>query len=360
MRQLPAPPTPSAGPPTRGAPGPGTVRVGPLQPVLELLREHGADPVAVLAACGLPADGLDDADRRIPLRTAACLFQQGARATGRADFGLLVGQHFELSRAVVLGDLMRHAPSVGAALQLLGRYFHLQDRAAVPYLRPLDDAHVALGYAIQDGDLPGAGLTYDAVLAMAMATLRELCGPSFRPVEVHFAHGKPPRRQPYRQCFAAPVEFDSPHSELCFEARWLAAPVAGAVPSALDAARRMALGAELRDPPGWTERAGSGAWTLVMQGALSAANLAQAMNVHPRTLRRRLREEGSGIRALFDGVRCQVAQELLQQTQLPLGEIASTLGFANASALVRAFRGWAGCTPGQWRAGALNPPAARG
>lgn len=327
----------------------GTVRAGPLQPATALLREHGADPAAVLASCGLPADALDDADRRIPLRAAACLFQQGAMAIARPDFGLLVGQRFELERAGVLGELMRHAPSVAAALQHLSRYFHLQDRGAVPYLRRLDERHVALGYAIHDGDMPGAGLTYDAVLAMAMATLRALCGPSFRLTEVRFAHGEPPRRLPYRQCFGAPMVFDAAHSELCFAADWLAAPVAGADASALDAARRRAAGAELRDPLPWAERARSEARALLMKGDLSGPNLAEALDVHPRTLRRRLAEEGAGLQAVFVETRFEVARELLHQTHLPLAEIAATLGFHDASTFVRAFRGRAGITPGLWR-----------
>lgn len=317
---------------------------------MDLLREHGADPAPVLAACGLPADALDDAEQRIALRTAACLFQQGARAIGRADFGLLVGQRFELRRAGVLGELMRHAPSVGAALQLLSRYFHLQDRGSVPYLRQVDERHVALGYAIHDGNMPGAGLTYDAVLGMAMATLRALCGPSFRPQEVHFAHGKPPRQLPYRQCFDAPVVFDASHSELCFAAGWLAAPVAGAAPSALVLARHMAQRTERREPLRWAERSRAAARALVMTAELSGPKVAEALEVHPRTLRRRLAEEGVGLQAVFDAVRAELARELLRQTQLPLSEIAATLGFADSSALVRAFRGWTGSTPGRWRA----------
>jgi AraC-like DNA-binding protein len=316
---------------------------------VDLLREQGADPAAVLAACGLPADALDDADKRIPLRTAACLFQQGALAIGRADFGLLVGQRFELRRAGVLGELMRHASSVGAALELLSRYFHLQDRGSVPYLRRVDERHVALGYAIHDGDMPGAGLTYDAVLAMAMTTLRALCGPSFRPLEVHLSHGKAPRQLPYRQCFDAPVVFDASHSELCFAAKWLAAPVAGAAPSALMLARHLAQGTERHEPMRWAERARAAARALVMTAELSGPKVAQALGVHPRTLRRRLAEEGIGLRGVFDTVRADLARELLKQTQLPLADIAATLGFADSSALVRAFRGWTGSTPGRWR-----------
>jgi AraC-like DNA-binding protein len=45
---------------------------------------------------------------------------------------------------------------------------------------------------------------------------------------------------------------------------------------------------------------------------------------------------------------------------VPLDEIADVLGYAELSAFVRAFRGWAGCPPGQWRAvAALNRPADR-
>jgi AraC-like DNA-binding protein len=137
--------------------------------------------------------------------------------------------------------------------------------------------------------------------------------------------------------------------------------VAGAKPSALDAARCLARGAEMHDPLAWTERASAAARTLVMRGELSGARLARALDLHPRTLRRRLGEEGSGVRGIFDAVRCSLACELPHQTQLPLDEIASTLGFADASAFVRAFRAWAGCTPGRWRAQQrLNPPPARG
>ena len=62
----------------RRVPDRGEVRIGPLRPVAALLHEQGADPAAVLAACGLPPAAFDDADRRIPFRTAACLLQQAA------------------------------------------------------------------------------------------------------------------------------------------------------------------------------------------------------------------------------------------------------------------------------------------
>lgn len=330
-------------------PGPRHVRVGPLQPVAELLREHGVDPASVLLACGLPADTLADADRRIAFRNAGCLVQRAAWALQRADFGLLVGQRFELSCLGLLGELMRQAPTVGAALQNMSRYFHLQDRGSVPYLRQVDPDLAALGYSIYDSDMPGAGLAYDMVLAIAMAILRALCGPTFRAVELHLAHRAPAVTQPYRRCFAAPVVFDAPHSELHFDARWLGAPVAGSDPSALDAARRVALDAGAGETRDWSERAHAAVRVLVMHGSLSGARVAEALGLHERTLRRRIADEGSSLQAIVTQARFDIARQLLRETRLPMAELAATLGFSDPTAFVRAFRGWAGCTPGRWR-----------
>jgi AraC-like DNA-binding protein len=44
-----------------------------------------------------------------------------------------------------------------------------------------------------------------------------------------------------------------------------------------------------------------------------------------------------------------VAQQLLRDTRLPAAEIAAILRYSNPGAFSRAFRGWSGETPRQWR-----------
>lgn len=332
-----------ASPPT------GYVRVGPLQPTLAVLGQFGADPHHVLAQSGLPGDALDDADQKISIRSAARLLQNGADAIGRQHFGLLVGSRFDLSLAGVMGEIVANSPTVGAALQHFRRYFHLQDGGAVPYLRRDGETDVALGYSLLDGDIPGADVTYDAVMAMAMAALTTLCGPKFAPARVFLSRRAPRQRLPYRKCFNAPVIFDAPFSELCFSAHWLGAPVIGAAPSALTAARRSASALDNGESLHWARRARAVMRTLLLLGDPTAANVADALEVHPRTLRRRLMEEGTSLQSLLGEARYDVARELLRQTWLPIADIAVTLSFADATAFIRAFRGWAGCPPGAWR-----------
>ncbi|MCY1300503.1 putative HTH-type transcriptional regulator [compost metagenome] len=60
------------------------------------------------------------------------------------------------------------------------------------------------------------------------------------------------------------------------------------------------------------------------------------------TLRRRLDEEGQSFRLIKDQLRRDMALEYLDRSSRSVSEIAEELGFAEPSALYRAFRKWTG------------------
>lgn len=342
-------PSTPASQPAIGARG-GHVRVGPMQPIAALLREHGVDVAALLAECGLAPDALDQADTQLPFHDGACLFERAARTLQRADFGLLVGARFDPASLGLLGNLMRKAPTVSAALYGLERFFHLQDRGSVLYFRQPEVGTAVIGYSIHDADVPGSDQVYDAVISMAQTLMRGLCGPDFRALEVHLAHAAPVSAAPYRRTFRAPVHFDAPTSELHFDRRWLEQPLAEADEAALMALRRAAQAAEAADPPHLDERVRAATRVLLTVGDLSAAHVAEALGLHERTLRRRLARTGLRLQDIVAEERFLVARQLLRHTGLTVQDIGLALGYAEDSTFVRAFRGWCGESPGQWRA----------
>lgn len=326
------------------------VRLGPLSLIPGLLRELGHDPAPVLAACGLQADAFDDRERRLPYRLAAGVILLAAQASRREDFGLLLGQRFEIDHFGLLGRLLWRAATVGEAMHDLYRFFHLQDRGGVAYLNRHDDDTLALGYSIVDAEAPGAALVYDLTIAIGMRLMRALAGPGFRAREVCLARARPANPAPYRRFFAAPLQFDATQSELRFDRTWLQAPVAGADPEDHEGAQRLARSVEADAPLGAADRALAVAHVLLTGGAVTAPAMADALGLHERTLRRRLADEGTSIKDVIAAARFELAKQLLRETQLPIGRIAAALGYGDASAFLRAFRGWAGSTPGQWRA----------
>ena len=90
--------------------------------------------------------------------------------------------------------------------------------------------------------------------------------------------------------------------------------------------------------------------------AHNAESLAAQLNLSARTLHRQLREEGASLQRLKDEVREQLAREALQRTQRPIKQIAQLAGFRNEKSFIRAFQGWTGQGPGEFRAAhARNP-----
>jgi AraC-like DNA-binding protein len=72
--------------------------------------------------------------------------------------------------------------------------------------------------------------------------------------------------------------------------------------------------------------------------------------MHPRTLQRRLREEGTTFEAIKDEARQDLAQRYLSQPDVPLTQITSLLGYSEQSALGRSCRRWFHTTPREMRA----------
>jgi AraC-like DNA-binding protein len=94
---------------------------------------------------------------------------------------------------------------------------------------------------------------------------------------------------------------------------------------------------------------------LVLNGQGSLGQVAEVFAIHRRTLNRRLRERGLTFRRLVEEVRCEMACQLLRETDMAMVEIGAALGYADAAAFTRAFRRWSGTTPTACRSAKLRP-----
>ena len=84
-------------------------------------------------------------------------------------------------------------------------------------------------------------------------------------------------------------------------------------------------------------------------GFRSPLEVARAVRMSPRTLRRNLTHQGSSLSSLFDEDRRERALLLLRVPDLSLPEVAERLGYRNVQNFERAFRRWTGATPAAYR-----------
>ena len=87
----------------------------------------------------------------------------------------------------------------------------------------------------------------------------------------------------------------------------------------------------------------------LFEGEPSMEEIAASLNVSTRTMQRKLKEQGTSFNTLLDDVRKELAQQYIQQSHMPLGEVSYRLGFSHMSSFSRAFKRWNGISPADWR-----------
>ena len=314
-----------------------------------VLLEFGQDPARVLHEAGLDPALLDEPESMIPFHTAGALLEHCMVRTGCQHFGLLVGQRGGAATLGVVGRLVQNSPSVGRALRNLVKYLHVHDLGAVPTLT-VEGQWAMLGYAPYARQVPASHQICALSMAVTQKMMQELCGAEWRASEVLFPFRKFWDTGPYRRFFQAPLRFDTEQAALIFPASWLDRPLSQADPTVqceiaaliadLDATHRGDTAARVR----------RAVRTILVGGrAAEEEEVARAFAMHRRTLNRRLRLQGTTFERIAEDVRFEVACHMLRDTDKPVGDIATSLGYAGPSPFGRAFRRWAGSPPHEWR-----------
>jgi AraC-like DNA-binding protein len=88
---------------------------------------------------------------------------------------------------------------------------------------------------------------------------------------------------------------------------------------------------------------------LLIAGNCTHTGVAAMLGMHPRTLQRRLREEGASFETIKDDVRRDIALRYLKQPAIPLTRVAELLGYSSTSVLSRSCYRWFSASPRQLR-----------
>lgn len=191
-------------------------------------------------------------------------------------------------------------------------------------------------------------------LAAAAALLSELAGPGFALARFELQRGRGRAFRPsatVTRVAGAAVNADADGYGLSFPARWLASRMPNADPTS--AAMCDDLCAKLVE----RRRGRVGTATLVRQVMAatgvdhrpSLGEMAGMTSTSERTLRRRLRAEGTSYRVLLAGTQAETAAELVREGALSITAIAERLGYADLSSFSQAFKRWHGVSPAGYR-----------
>lgn len=321
--------------------------VGALSELPNLLREAGHDPWQLLESFGVTHATMAQPMTPLPLRLHGQIMQAAADAIGRDDLGLLLGQRSTMEHAGPLRLLVQNARTTRDAVDGLVRYHGLWFRGIQLNLMR-DGGYACLSISV-DGRFPGRDHVLTGYLAALVKQLEAIFPRSWRPSLVHISYRRPPSAEKYARFFRAPVLYDQARHAVFFPAFALDETRPGSQ-QMLDSFLRGYLGdLEAREQPDFVSRVRHVIENLLASGDCSIGRVAELFSVHRVTLHRYLSGQGTTFEQLLDDSRRDLAQRMLEQTDLSVGEIATAIGYGSAGSFVRAYKRWHGITPGAGR-----------
>jgi AraC-like DNA-binding protein len=314
----------------------------------ELIARWNVSPDALFSGLGLDATVLAEPMRRLPMPVIEELVARARRLTGEPGLGFYLGLQMRVSSHGYLGFAAMSSSTVGAAMDLAVRF--APTRTSALALRSTREGDVAS--LILDEREPLGEARDVIVLALMVGiqrigsalTGRELAGHA----EVAFPEPEYAKRFTSTLKHGA-LRFDMPAHRLVFDAHVLDLPITMADPAALRLARdqcEMELSALGYD--GDLARRVRGLLQRDADGFRSVEEVASALSLSSRTLKRKLASQGTSFSALLEAERRSRALRLLE-ADTPLQTIADRVGYSDVANFTRAFRRWTGATPGAYR-----------
>jgi len=214
-----------------------------------------------------------------------------------------------------------------------------------------DDDRCSFTYHVLDGESWPRRQDAEQVLTMVVSLIRKWVDPRWAPELVWFEHRAPGNTAEIERILGCPVRFNCATNTVWFDAAGAARANPGADRTSFQLLSWFAetLPGQPRPAPTLTDQVLSAIDACADLGDGSVEPVARSLGLQPRTLQRRLRALDTSFHDLHERYRQAQAAKLLEASDLPPKEIATRLGYANASSFIRAFRRWTRTTPARFR-----------
>ena len=297
----------------------------------EIARELGADPAQILNNHGLPSDYFKaiKVDDLMTMQDAEQLMETLADKTKAHHCGALMGSRQDIGFLGIIGYIMQQSSTVRLALDALHEHLTLHHEKGQTGVASYGD--VSGLYWNNPLPFEEQHYTNEAAMAQAAVVLRAIIGNQFRAKTVHFTHRAPADIKPYKQIFKAPVYFNQAKNEIIFDSILLKKKIIKADPLL----KEILIAKIEKHHPHKDNDLLSEVEVLIRQSLQGQQYqievIAKHLSLHPRTLQRK------------------IVQERLANANISITQLSDYLGYADNTALTRAFKRWFGITPTEWK-----------
>lgn len=325
------------------------------QPVLDYLADRGVDVPAFLADIGLPPGLRDDPDARVRRSEQEALWHRAIELTGDPLLPARVAREFPPDVIGLMVYIAKVSLDGVDAIKRLRNYVRLmQDDAdlslefepglAVLHVRSRDDYQMIL-----------PACEFNAALHVFIG--HTLSHGTRKPSELRIPHPAPAHAAEFEEFVGIPVRYGADDSAVAFPRDEFMEALPGADAGLSDLLESYGKEMLARIPPddSFVERVRAVVEPRLPGGSPGIEDVAVELRMSARSVRRRLKEEGTTYRETLDALRSELAKRRLEDGERNMEALAHALGFSDASAFSKAFRRWTGTSPADFASAVSKP-----
>ncbi len=304
-----------------------------------LLTRQGIDPAL-----------MEDPKGLLPYRSLVRILEAAASELHCPDFGMKLASIQGPFKIIgPLGVAMRNSATLGDALRYCSKNNRVFSKAISVALEHLAGERYLLRFEVVLKQEPLHIQTIEHSMALLHHAIPVMSGDKAKPRQTWFMHEAQAKTAAYSACFSSRLRFLQAMNGLLLHESDLEANLAN------PDRQLYALATSFIDnsfPPERTplsERLRMLITRWLREGECTQERASTELCMHPRTLQRRLCEEGSTFELIKDSVRRDAALYYLSQSNMPFVQVAAALGYWEVSTLSRSCHRWFSASPRRMR-----------
>lgn len=321
----------------------------------QFMKAEGIRPQQWLLGTGLEERDIYELNTLVSLRQFDMIYRNLYRLCPRPDLGLALGRTQNLSRWGVLGMAQMCSKTLGDALETGNQYQGLLRGRF--HLNPvMVDGRCEIEMVKREGmEYPiNAEYLHEMVIGTITSQMQDITGQEIYFEEIQLSYPAPAYHQLYEKHLGCKAQFDCDRSMVAISEKKMTQPLAmrnlvtkqQALALYEQELQRVAL--VQKEDFRWQVRE-----VLIQhgEGSLKLDQVAELLQVTPRTLRRKLQKVGASFREISQAHQLQQALTYLSEPGTKVSTVANRCGFSDLTSFRAAFKKHVGITPQAYRKG---------
>jgi AraC-like DNA-binding protein len=310
-----------------------------------LAKSHGVATDPILKAANISRHQIDNSNAPIAVADQIKFLNLIAEAVNDDLLGLHLALTAELRAIGLLYYVLASSDLIIQAMQQAVRYGSIVNEGVVQHVIDSDAIGISFRYVGVSRHTDRHQIEF--WMTALVRIFRQLTGLRVLPLKLRLMHRRTLTSE-FSEMFGDDIEFGADTDEILFARTLRETPIVSADPylnKLLVSYCEQAVSHRKRSRGSFQARVENALAPLLPHGKATVTEAARRLGVSPRTFARRLAEEGQTFSSVLENLRSDLANQYLEDGDLPVSQIAWLLGYSEAASFSNAFRRWTGKSP---------------